>query len=189
MKGWLAVLPGALSAIAVHAASWDLSQLMDELARMPKGRARFVETKYVALLDKPLVSSGELSFTAPDRLEKRTLTPRPERLLLEQDKLSIERDKKTIRISLGSQPAALAFVESIRGALTGNRQALERNYSLHLSGSRDQWTLVLLPSEQALAAFVQKITLTGQRSQVRSIEYLQTDGDRALMRIEPLAEP
>lgn len=189
MKIGLALLPGALSAMALHAASWDLSQLMDDLARIPGGRARFVETKYLALLDKPLVSSGELSFTAPDRLEKRTLTPRPEWLLLEQDRLIIERDKKTIRISLGSQPAALAFVDSIRGALTGNRQALERNYSLHLSGNREQWTLTLLPSEQALTTFVQKITLTGQRNQVRSIEYLQTDGDRALLRIEPLAEP
>jgi hypothetical protein len=43
------------------------------------GKARFVETKYIALLDKPLMASGEMTFTTPDRLEKRHLTPRSKR--------------------------------------------------------------------------------------------------------------
>ena len=39
------------------------------------GKATFVEKKYLAMLDQPLESSGELSFTA-DRLEKRTVKAR-----------------------------------------------------------------------------------------------------------------
>ncbi|SBT07781.1 conserved exported hypothetical protein [Candidatus Accumulibacter aalborgensis] len=169
-------------------AAWDLPQLMDELAGAGGGRVRFVETRYLALLDKPLVSTGEMRFTAPDRLEKQTLTPRPETLLLDKDRLTIARDRQKLAVDLASQPEALAFVDSIRGALTGNRQALEKHYALHLAGSREHWTLTLLPSAPAIAAIVQKITLTGQRNSIRSIEYLQTDGDRALIRIEPLPD-
>ncbi|MEF8751164.1 MAG: LolA-related protein [Candidatus Accumulibacter necessarius] len=169
-------------------AAWGLPQLMDDLSRTRGGRARFVETKYIALLDRPVVASGEMSFTTPDRLEKRTLTPRPEVLLLDKDRLTLERGQQKLSIDLASQPEAMAFVDSIRGALTGNRQALERNYALHLAGSRDNWTLTLLPSEQAIAAIVQKITITGQRNRIRSIEYLQADGDRAVMNIEPLPD-
>ena len=36
----------------------------------------------MAMLKEPLHSSGELLYEAPDRLEKRTLKPRPEVLLL-----------------------------------------------------------------------------------------------------------
>ncbi|WP_300452450.1 LolA-related protein [Accumulibacter sp.] len=167
-------------------AAWDLSQLMDELAQTRGGRARYVETRYLALLDRPLVSRGELSFTAPERLEKRTLSPRPELLLLDKDRLTIERGQQKLSIDLASQPEAQAFVDSIRAALNGDRAALERNYTLYLAGNRENWTLTLLPSSQAIATVVQRIRIGGQRNRIRSIEYLQTDGDRALMSIEPL---
>lgn len=61
------------------AAGFDVAQLMDSLARHPGGLAKFTETRHLALLDKPVVSTGEMRFTPPDRLEKRTLTPKPDR--------------------------------------------------------------------------------------------------------------
>jgi len=179
-----------LSILALPAlAAWDLTQLMADLARTPSGRARFVETKYLSLLDRPLVSRGEMSFTNPDRLEKKTLTPRPETMLLDKDRLTIERDQRRLSINLADQPPALVFVDSIRGALTGNRLALEKNYALHLAGQRENWTLTLLPSEPAIATLVQRITISGQGNRIRSIEYLQADGDRALIQIDPLSDP
>jgi hypothetical protein len=57
---------------------------------------------------------------------------------------------------------------------------------LHLSGTADKWVLTLLPSDEKIAAFVQRIVVAGSRNQIRSIEYLQTDGDRSLMLIETL---
>ena len=56
-------------------AAFDVGELMGELARHRGGRAKFVEKKTISLLDKPLVSTGEMSYSAPGRLEKRTLTP------------------------------------------------------------------------------------------------------------------
>ena len=44
----------------------------------------------------------------------------------------------------------------------------------------------MLPSDQKIAALVQRIVVTGSRNQVRSIEYLQADGDRSVLNIEPL---
>ncbi len=88
-----------------------------------------------------------------------------------------------IFLSLISQ--ALAFIDSIRGILAGNRQALEQNYSLHLAGRLDQWTLTLLPRDMKIAELVLRITVQGSRGQLRAIEYLQADGDRTELRIEP----
>ena len=167
-------------------AAFDVGQLMGELARHKGGKARFVEKKYIAVLDKPVVSTGEMNYTAPDRLEKRTLTPRVETLLLDKEMLSIEREKQKLTINLGNQPEALAFVDSIRGTLTGNRAALEKNYALFLAGNLDKWTLTLLPSDQKIAAIVQRITVSGSKNQIRSIEYLQADGDRSVLSIETI---
>ncbi|MGB7503614.1 MAG: LolA-related protein, partial [Azonexus sp.] len=85
---------------------------------------------------------------------------------------------------LPNQPEALAFIDSIRGTLAGNRAALEKNYLLHLAGSPENWTLTMLPNDQKISALVQRIIVTGSKSQVRSIEYLQADGDRSVLSIE-----
>jgi outer membrane lipoprotein-sorting protein len=159
--------------------AFDVGQLMSDLARNKGGRAKFIEKKYISFLDRPVVSTGEMTYTAPDRLEKRTVTPKPEILLLDRDMLSIVREKQRLSINLASQPEALAFIDSIRGTLA-------KNYLLHLAGSFDNWTLTLLPSDQKIAALVQRIVVTGSRGQVRSIEYLQADGDRSVLSIEPL---
>jgi outer membrane lipoprotein-sorting protein len=176
-----------LAALALPAcAAFDVSQLMDDLASNKGGKAKFVEKKYLSLLDKPVVSTGEMTYAAPGFLEKRTLTPKIETLRLDKDQLSIEREKRKITINLSSQPEALAFIDSIRGSLTGNKAALEKNYLLSLSGNTTKWVLTLLPSDQKISALVLRITISGSKNQIRSIEYLQADGDRSVMNIEPL---
>lgn len=175
----------SLPALAI----FDVSQLMADLARQKGGKARFVEKRFIAVLEKPVVSSGEIVYAGPNRLEKRTLLPKPERMVLEGDTLLLERDKKTLSISLSGQPEAQAFIDSIRDTLAGNRLALERNYGLHLTGSSEKWVLTLLPSDQKIAALVLRITVSGTHNQIRSIEYLLADGDRSLMTFEPLELP
>ena len=167
-------------------AAYSIEQLMTDLASHKGGRARFVEKRHMALLDKPVQASGEMVYSPPDRLEKRTLLPKPETLVLDKDMLSMERDKRKLTINLQSRPEALAFVDSIRSTLAGNRKSLEQSYALKLQGESAQWVLTLVPSEPAIAALLQRITVTGSKSQVRHIEYLQVDGDRSEITIEPI---
>jgi hypothetical protein len=167
-------------------AAFDIAQLMADLAQHKGGRAKFVEKKYIALLDKPVEATGEMNYVAPDRLEKRTLTPKPELLVLDKDMLSIERGQQKLSINLANQPEALAFVDSIRGTLSGNRAALEKNYLLHLAGTSEKWELTLLPSDQKIASLVHRITVVGRKNQIVSIEYLQADGDRSVLLITPV---
>ena len=54
-----------------YADDWDVAQLMQLLAQNQSAHSGFVETKSIAILDKPVISSGELFYTAPDHLEKR----------------------------------------------------------------------------------------------------------------------
>ena len=177
----------AFASTFAHAA-FDIDQLMQELAQQKGGRARFVETRTMALLDKPVQSSGELAFQPPDRLEKRTLQPRPETVVLDKDTLTFERDRRRMTINVASRPEAQAFVESVRSTLLGNRLALEKHYRLELKGSRGEWSLILVPTDPALTNVLQRITVFGQGPQVRRIEYVQVDGDRTALSIEPVNE-
>ncbi|WP_427915077.1 LolA family protein [Ramlibacter sp. MMS24-I3-19] len=168
---------------AAGAQDLQLPDLMRLLALQKSGKATFVERKYISLLDKPVVSSGELSFTAPDRLEKRTLSPKPESLVLEGDRLSIDANGKKVNINLLSHPEAAPFVESIRGTLAGDLGALERYYSLQLSGPAERWTLQLVPVQPEMLRIVSRIRFEGNQSAVNLIVFEQADGDRSEMRI------
>ncbi len=179
----------ALPSGAALAADFDLGQLMQTLAQNRGNRAVFVEKKYLAVLDKPVESSGELLYVAPGRLEKRTLKPRPESVVLDGGILTVERGKQRHQLVLQDYPEVSAFVESIRGTLAGDRKALERVYGLHLEGSPERWTLYLLPNDPKMAALVSRIRIAGTKGEVRSVEILQADGDRSVMAIDKAGAP
>lgn len=171
---------------AAHAADWQLADLMQQLSQVRNAQARFVERKYIALLDKPVESSGELSFTAPDRMEMRTLRPKRQSLLLDGNRLTLEQDGRTRTVSLQSYPEVAAFVEGIRGTMAGDRQALERVYQVHLIGSAARWQLLLVPREATMSRIISRIRIGGSQGEVLSVAYDHADGDRSEMQITPL---
>ena len=172
-----------------HTSEWDIEQLMHSLAQTRSSHASFVEKKNIAILNKPIESSGELFYSAPDHLEKRTIKPKPESMILDHDTLLIERGRQKHRLQLQSYPELAVFIDSIRGTLAGDRKALEYNYRLNLDGSAENWTLMLLPTNEKMQAMVQRISIVGKRDALRSIEITQTDGDSSLMLIEQQATP
>ena len=172
-----------------QAAEWDLDQLLRGLAQIRSDHSSFVEKKFIAMLDKPVESSGELFYTAPGHLEKRTIKPRPESMILDHGTLVIERGRQVHRLQSKDYPELAAFIDSIRGILAGEREALERNYRLSLDGTAERWTLELLPVDEKMQAAVKRIRIAGARNAVRSVEITQADGDSSLMLIEKLAAP
>jgi len=158
-----------------------LDDVMQRLAARRHGEAGFVERHYLSLLKKPVESRGKLLYDAPDRLEKITLEPRPESLLLEGDLLTISRDHRSQTRALRSVPQALPMVESIRATLAGDRAALERLFRLEFSGDEAHWTLLLIPRETALSDVVSAIRIEGTGSDLFQVEIRQPDGDRSLM--------
>jgi len=185
----LAVLTLMLSSEISHAANWDIDQLMRSLAKTRSGHASFVEKKFIAMLEAPVESSGELLYRAPDHLERHTFKPKAESMTVDGDTLLIVRGSQKYRLQLQDYPELAAFIDSIRGTLVGDRQALERNYRLSLEGSAERWVLQLIPIDEKMQAVVWRIRIAGVRDDVRSITITQADGDSSLMRIDRLAAP
>ena len=175
-------------AMKAHAA-FDLDMLMTQLSEHPGGRVDFVEKRYAALLDKPVISKGEMTYVPTDRLEKRTIEPKAETMILDGDALTLERGQRKLSLQISSRPEIRAFVDSIRSTISGNRQAIEKNYAMQLSGQLEDWKLVLWPTDPKIGAFLKRMTVSGNGRQIREIEYLQADDDRTVIYLKSMAQP
>lgn len=189
--GWVVAAGwGLCMAWPGQALAWGVPELMQALSQTRSAKATFVEKKYIGFIDQPVESSGELSFTAPDRLEKRTLKPQPELVRLTGTRLIIEQPgRRQMVLELGGRPDAMAFIESIRGTLAGDQEALERYYTLDLHGRPEAWKLTLLPRFDDMRKVVTRIRMEGAQSVVSLVAFEQADGDRSEMRITRLPSP
>ncbi|HYL04154.1 MAG TPA: LolA-related protein [Steroidobacteraceae bacterium] len=183
----LGLIPPGASRAATATASDRLDELMQLLSARRHGRVTFTEVQHLAILDRPLESSGELLYDAPDRLEKRTLRPVEETLVLAHGVLTATRGRHSHSVELAAHPEAAPLVESIRATLAGDRAALERVFSVALDGDLAHWTLTLAPRDSAAAHAVREVRITGARAGIATVEILQADGDRSVLTLGPEA--
>ena len=187
-----AILVFALAALPVRAerdatsTDWSLPMVMARLAETRSGSARFVERRILQMVAVPLQSSGVLRYTAPDRLEKQTLLPRPARIVLVGGRVTIERDgEATQTISLSDYPEIGALVEGLRATMAGDLSALRRYYDVALEGNAGAWTLTLRPLEARMQKLVREIRIAGSGGLLSRIDSFETDGDRTETIITP----
>ena len=172
---------GATAPAPAAGAPDALDGVMHSLALRRHGQVSFVEQQFLSMLKRPVESYGELIYDAPNRLEKRTIEPRPETLVVEGDVVTVQRGRRSHVLDLKAYPQILPFVESIRATLAGDRAALERLFRLEFAGSEMRWTLVLTPLDARLAKTVAQIRIDGSRDELSRVEIRQPDGDRSLM--------
>ncbi|HXR89519.1 MAG TPA: LolA-related protein [Steroidobacteraceae bacterium] len=164
-------------------ATADLDRLMSALAQRKHGHVTFVEEKYLSMLDKPVKSSGELLYDAPDRLEQRTLSPKRETLVLQNGVVTADRGRRHYVLDLRQYPQIVPFIESIRATLAGDRAALERVFRLSFSGTFDSWTLILRPLDEKLAHTLRQIDIDGTQAAIHKVQIQEADGDRSVLSI------
>ena len=183
---WLAAtMPAATAGPAAAAGDWGLSQLMQELAQVKSASAQFTERKTMHMLSAPLVTSGTLAYVAPDLVQKITLTPVPERFVLEGDKIVIVDgpDNQVHRVSLADYPQVGGLVEGIRATLAGDLPTLERFYAVQLTGSAADWQLLLQSKGADLTRFVKWIRIQGSGNRIGAIATESGNGDLSEMSI------
>jgi len=183
--GGLALLFLCAPASGAEAPAWDLQRLMQELRQVKSDKAKFVERRDIAILSEPLESSGTLVYVAPERLEKHTLLPRQESLVVERDRLKLESKARNQRRTFGPRdhPAIWAFVESMRSTLAGDLATLSRFYKASFEGSERQWQLTLKPIDPDVRAVVSEICIGGSGRRVDAVSILESNGDRSLLTI------
>lgn len=166
---------------SARAADIDMPSLMRLFSTSKHIKADFAERKYLQILDAPVESSGELVFRAPSRLEKRTKLPRPEYLLIEGNKVSIERGSFKRTLALDEFADMASLVQSLTATFRGDQPSIEQFFNWKLSGPANRWQLVLTPKSSKLFVTLREIRLSGDNGYVHTVETTLTDGDRSLM--------
>ena len=165
--------------------TWGVADLMRGLKTIQSSRARFSERKELAILGKPLELSGTLIYRAPGRLEKHTVAPQREILIVDQDELVLESPELGGKKSFGlhDHPVLWALVESIRSTLAGDLATLKRFYDVQFHGGESSWHLTLTPRQSDMKAVVDEILIDGSGTSISRIEIRENGGDRSVMTI------
>jgi hypothetical protein len=159
------------------------AELLQLLAARQHGHVSFTEEHFFKMLERPLESSGELLYEAPDHLEKRTLAPQPETLVLDHGVVTARRGQRVRVLALKDYPQIVPFVESVRATLAGDRAALGRYFRPQFSGTLADWSLLLLPADPTVSRSVREIHITGARERIATVEISLTDGDRSVLTV------
>lgn len=165
----------------------DLEQLMRLMAQRKHGEVTYVEKDYLSVLEGPLRSSGVLVYDAPAHLEKRTLSPKAESLVLDHGVVTIQRGRRSYHFDLSAYPQVAPYVDAIRATMAGDLAALERVFQVKFDGSLAHWELGLVPLDEKIARGAREIRIEGTQADVQSVQIEKPNGDRSVMTLGPPA--
>lgn len=163
-----------------------LDSVLGLLAQRRHGHALYTEQVDSALLRRPLHTSGELFFDAPDRLEKKTLLPAPQDLIIEGDLLTVIRGAHRRSMQLSDYPQLSPLLNGLRATLAGDRSALQKDFQVALTSSGSAWSLNLRPLASEAKPVYERIEIRGVDRNVQGVTLERATGERTTM---TLSEP
>ena len=185
-RAFLAVLMALCASSGVNAAdadNFDIARLMQLFSQAPESEVAYTEKKYSSLLAEPVVSSGTLAYRRPDTVEKNMTAPRKERFRIIGEELIMVRNGLEKRFPLSSQPLLSALAASLRGVLAGDAALLRKYFLVILEGEELAWRLELVPFDDEIARYVERIVVSGRAGRIEQIDERDSSGDRSVLQV------
>ncbi|WP_254427189.1 LolA-related protein [Rhodanobacter sp. C01] len=170
-------------------ASSSAQVLISALGQPAPARTAFAEARFMQVLDRPLVVSGELAWLGGDRLQRRVDHPQQETATIADGEVTQQRaGKSPRRFSLARAPQLQVLLDSFVALLSGDAGRLQHAFEMRLSGDpAGTWTLSLAPRDAKVAKTVASIAIDGAGKQSRCMRMQEADGDLAIDLLGPLA--
>lgn len=136
----------AAAAAEAPAPPADADALLAALVREPPSTIPFLEFRRSELLEGELVVRGTLEYSGPGALARIVTAPYQERTEIRGEQVTIRRpERPERRFSLRRAPEMRGLLTGFRALLTGDREALEREFELSLRRGETAWELTLVP--------------------------------------------
>lgn len=164
-------------------------RLIAALGQPAPAHAAFAEARFLKVLDRPLVVSGQLSWLGDDKLQRRVDHPRAETATIADGEVTQQRDGRPARhFSLARAPQLQVLLDSFVALLSGDAARLQQAFEISQSGDADgAWTLTLVPRDPRVAKTVASIRIDGIGKQSHCMHMHEADGDLAVDLLGPLA--
>lgn len=174
-------LPASASAPAEPSAE-QTAALIAALGRQPPARTAFAEARFMHVLERPLLVTGELAWLGGDRLERTVGGAHPETVTIADGKVTQQREGKRPRsFSLKRAPQLQGLADSFVALLSGNPAQLQQLFAIQRDGdAAGAWSLTLTPHDPKLAASVASIRIDGRGHEPRCMQMREADGDLAI---------
>jgi hypothetical protein len=144
----------------------------------------FREEKRIALLARPLTSSGAIYFDRERGIARNQTAPRPQQAVLTKTSLRLTKDGRTEDIPLDKSKDLKAFALIFPSLLRGERAELEKAFDLALYGSEPAWwALAFTPRTESLRALVRRVVVFGRGADVVSLQVAEASGDTTETRL------
>ena len=172
---------GALAAEAVPPLVRDIRQRMADDAVL---RGAFEQRKTVKGFRNPLVSRGEFVVARQRGVLWRTLEPFASSLVVTRDRVLARQADGTVgrRLQADEEPAVRAICETLFALMTADLASLAQRFQIDGETGKEVWRLVLQPRDAALARWLQRVELEGDRF-LRSVRLSEASGDQTQIRL------
>jgi hypothetical protein len=171
-----------LAAVDAQTADLDATALLVRLTRPAPDTTTFVDVRYSALLDEPLVASGELEHRTDGALVRRVTDPYRETTVLRGENVLVEREgSKPRSFSLDRAPELRGMLASFGALLKGDRAMLDRYFTMTAHGSDASWQIELAPRDEKLKRRLAVIRVDGAQDRARCFTLTEPDDDASVM--------
>lgn len=184
------VLPVALAVLCCSgAASADdalREKVLKALASQPVKHFHFVQEKKLAVLNKPLITEGELTVNSNHAVSWQIQQPYSMRYDIEGNRIRETDAQGTRDIATGNNPLAAALNEAMSATFSGQWSAQQQVATVTADGTPANWQLQIVPRNVDLQKLVSHITVRGADSQMQQVSIAETNGDNTLIRLQAL---
>lgn len=183
------VWASASASASEPAAASSAQTLIAGLGQPAPAHTAFAEARFLQVLERPLVVSGELAWLGGDKLQRRVDHPQQEIATIADGEVTQQRAGKRPRhFSLKRAPQLQVLLDSFVALLSGDAARLQQAFEIrHAGDAAGAWTLTLVPRDARVAKTVASITIDGYATQSRCMHMQESDGDLAVDLLGPLA--
>lgn len=173
----------------VLAADPGVEAITRDVARPAVLRGVFNQEKQVAGFRNPLRSQGTFVVARERGVIWSTLEPFPSELVITAERiLSRQRDGSTrVELDAREQPAMRSVNAILFALMSGDVQALSRQFTVQARRDGNTWILALTPKSPMLAKAFASLELRGDRY-VRQVTIMEASNDRTLITFSSLRE-
>lgn len=167
-----------LNSMCVHADTF--SERLMGFAQERESVVTFRETWSADYLSEPVVTTGRMSYKAPDQLKK--MIEHPERIVqqIAGDQLVITKEDKSSRVRLSDESVLAVGIYALRDLLAGNDVNLQARFKLDYKDAAGVWILKMVPRDDEIAAQIKVITIRGTGSRLSQIGMIYQNGNSSI---------
>lgn len=162
IKRYLSTLLLSLSVLfSANSFAFDVNDLQQQLAQSTLVRGDFQQVRTMQMFNQPLLTSGSFLLDHEQGLLWQQTKPFPITLTLTQNKLRQSINGEAQVMTDAENPMSFYFTRVFLSLFKGDTDAIKENFTLVLSGEKEAWTLVLIPTTSPIDSVFKSIKVEG----------------------------